>query len=349
MPKDSRNVPRNVKISIYAGAGILAAAVLLSGGYPSIDRSPPARSAGALDKVTIAVNMGFPGSCSIFAAMENGYFLGEGVLVDILPRSTGKGSLDATLRGEADLATAADVPIMFAIMDGDPISVVATLFKSDRTYGIASRKDRGITAPASLNGKRIGVTARSAGQFVLAASLNRHRLAASDVTMVNLAPEELPAALARGDVDAVVTWQPFLGASLAGLGDNAFFLSAEDVYDGEFNLAATRTYVMSHPRTVEKVLRAMVRGARFCKDSPQPSQAIVVKAIKVDAKLLKELWPSYRFDVSLDQSLLLALEDETRWAINGKLTPRTDAPNYLDHIYFDALVAVSPAAVTIIH
>ena len=30
---------------------------------------------------------------------------------------------------------------------------------------------------------------------------------------------------------------------------------------------------------------------------------------------LQELWPGYRFSVTLDQSLLLTLEDETRWAI----------------------------------
>jgi NitT/TauT family transport system substrate-binding protein len=97
------------------------------------------------------------------------------------------------------------------------------------------------------------------------------------------------------------------------------------------------------------VLSALARGARLCKDAPEAAREIVAKAMKTDATKLKELWPSYRFNVTLDQSLLLALEDETRWAIKNKLTGRTDIPNYLNYIYLDALLALTPAAVTVIH
>ena len=65
--------------------------------------------------------------------------------------------------------------------------------------------------------------------------------------------------------------------------------------------------------------------------------------------MMMELWPTFQFSVTLDQSLLLTLEDETRWAIKNKLTGRTNIPNYLYHIYLDALHAVTPEAVTIIH
>ncbi|UUZ64709.1 hypothetical protein LP414_22215 [Polaromonas sp. P1(28)-13] len=71
--------------------------------------------------------------------------------------------------------------------------------------------------------------------------------------------------------------------------------------------------------------------------------------MKLDVAELKALWPQYRFNVTLDQGLLLALEDESRWAIRNKLTDRTDMPNYLNHVYLDALKAVSPTAVTVIH
>ena len=103
------------------------------------------------------------------------------------------------------------------------------------------------------------------------------------------------------------------------------------------------------PETIKKVLRALIRAGRFCKDTPDASREIVAEAFKIDAAGLKELWPQYRFNVTLDQSLLLALEDESRWAIRNKLTSRTDMPNYLNYFYLDALQAVSPAAVTVIH
>ncbi|UUZ63731.1 hypothetical protein LP417_31400 [Polaromonas sp. P1-6] len=69
----------------------------------------------------------------------------------------------------------------------------------------------------------------------------------------------------------------------------------------------------------------------------------------LDATKLKASWPSYRFNMALDQGLILALEDEARWAIKNKLTSRTEMPNYLNYIYLDGLKAVMPSAVTIIH
>jgi NitT/TauT family transport system substrate-binding protein len=341
-------MPRNGKISIYALAGVLAAGMLLLAGYAWMTRSPPAHPAEQLDKVTVAVSLGSPGSCAVVVAVDKGYFTSEGVLLVIQPHSNGRAALDATLRGDADLATVADVPVMFAAMRGEPVSIVAAIFKSDNTYGIVGRKDAGIATPAGLKGKRVGVTVGSAAHFVLVALLNRQKLAASDVTIVDLAPGEMSEALAQAKIDAAATRQPMLAASLERLADNGFYFSAEGLHDGVFLLAAARKYLTDHPRTIEKVLRAVVRGGRFCKDAPDAAREIAARTANTDAAALKRLWPSFRFDVSLDQSLLLALEDESRWAIRSKLTDGADVPNYLNYLYPDALKAVSPAAVTII-
>ncbi len=53
--------------------------------------------------------------------------------------------------------------------------------------------------------------------------------------------------------------------------------------------------------------------------------------------------------MALDQGLILALEDETRWATSNGLSPPHPMPNFLDYLYLDALEAVAPAAVTVIH
>ena len=60
------------------------------------------------------------------------------------------------------------------------------------------------------------------------------------------------------------------------------------------------------------------------------------------------LWDVFTFEISLNQSLLVALEAEARWAIKYKLTESTEVPNYLDYIYIDALEELKPEAVTII-
>ena len=71
--------------------------------------------------------------------------------------------------------------------------------------------------------------------------------------------------------------------------------------------------------------------------------------LKVDTSKWKAQWPTYRFKMGLDQGLILALEDESRWAVDTSLVPARPMPNFLDYMYLDALVAVDPAAVTVIH
>ena len=39
----------------------------------------------------------------------------------------------------------------------------------------------------------------------------------------------------------------------------------------------------------------------------------------------------------LDQTILMSLEDEARWAMREGLTDKKEIPNYLDFIYVDAL------------
>jgi NitT/TauT family transport system substrate-binding protein len=335
--------------SIKLSAALLVAAALLAGGYAWFARTLPPRPAGQLEHLTIAVNAEYAGSCPLFVAHEKGYFADEGLLVAIQRHSSGKAALEAALQGQANLGTSADLPIMFAAMSGRPVTVVATIFSTEKDHGIVGRRDRGITAPASLKGKRIGVTLGTSGHFMLDAFLNRQKLSPGEVKAVNLKPEELAAALAQGDVDAVATWEPFLSTSLTQLGGNGTRLSGEDVYELVFNVAGTQEYVVRHPDAMKKLLRALVRSARFCGQVPDEAQEITARAMKTDAKKLKELWSSYKFNVILDQGLLLALEDQTRWAIKNRLTGKAEMPNYLNHVHLDALQSVTPAAVTVIH
>ena len=281
-------------------------------------------------------------------AQANGYFASEGIDPVIKFEANGKAALAEALQEQADLATTADIPVMYAAMSGRPVSVVAIMTTME-DHAIVGRADRGIVAPASLKGKRIGVSFGTTTQFFLDAFLNREKLSPSDVTVVDLPPVELASALARGNIDAAVLYQPFLNMSHAELGSAAIVFSGQAVYDVLWALAGNRDYVAAHRQTLEKVLRATIRGARFCKKMPDQAREALAKILKWDSATLKEIWSAYQFDVVLRQGLLLTLEDEARWAIRNKLTTETKVPNYLNNLGADALSTVAPSAVTVAH
>ena len=60
------------------------------------------------------------------------------------------------------------------------------------------------------------------------------------------------------------------------------------------------------------------------------------------------VWDEFNFRLVLDQSIIVSLEDEARWAIREELVDKEEVPNYLDFIYINALEDVKPEAVTII-
>ena len=329
--------------------GLLVLLALLAVGYAWKGGALRVQPVGPLEPLTIAANTHYPGTGLIFIAQAKGYFAAEGLHVTLQPYTTGKVALDAAMEGRAALATAADIPIMFAVAKGQPVSIVATIFMVERDPGIVGRKDRGILTLAHLNGKRIGVTLGTSGHFVLDAFLIRQKLSTDDVTLRDLQPEQLAGALANGEVDAVATWEPYLGMLRRQLGANGTTFYSEGIYELPFNIVGARNYVLSHPQTIEKLLRALVRAERFCKDEPGPARQIIAGVLDVGLETLEESWHTFRFNVGLHQNLIHTLEDETRWAIKNQLTTKTDIPNYLNYLYLEGLKAVKPESVTVIH
>jgi NitT/TauT family transport system substrate-binding protein len=48
---------------------------------------------------------------------------------------------------------------------------------------------------------------------------------------------------------------------------------------------------------------------------------------------LELVWPDHKFTLSLDQSLVLIMEDEGRWLIANNLTNATSVPDFQNYIY----------------
>ena len=309
----------------------------------------PAPPPGPVEVLRLAVNAEYVGSCPVLAARGQGYFGREGIDALLQPYSSGKASMEAVLQGKADLGTVSDIPVVLASLQNQSVVIIASIFEAERDHGIVGRLDRGVSSPASLKGKRIGVTLGTSGQFTLEAFLNRQKLLPAEVTLRNYAPDQLAGALARGEVDAAAGWEPFLTGMTHAIAGKAAIFYGEDVYAGLFNVAGAGDYVRAHPATMRKVLRALIAGARFCRDEPAAARALFARASASEAQRLQAAWHGYQFGVVLDQRLLLALEDEARWAIKNRLAGNGEMPNFLDAVYLDGLEAVAPSAVTVIH
>jgi len=188
------------------------------------------------EKITIAYTTASNGILTYIAFVKS-YFKEEGLDATPQPHAFGKMALNAVIEGKADLGTVADTPIMFAIMGGKKITILAVIQTSNRNEAIVARQDRGIVKPSDLKGKSIGVTLGTASDFFADVFLNAQGIDRKQVTIIDLKPEEMAGAFGTGRVDAVSTWNPGLIQLQRELGDKGRTFYGENLYTSTFCVA----------------------------------------------------------------------------------------------------------------
>ena len=334
--------------NVYLVSGILAVAVAAAL-YLWLHRGAPDGSPLQTEGLTLGVEASLL-PAAVWVAEKKGYFQEEGLDVSIQEFPSGKLSFQAMLEGKGpDISTVAPTPIVFSSFARQDFYIFATFVYADTDIKVIARSDRGIRIATDLRGKKVGTTAGTTGQFFLGAFLTAKKLSASEVEMVDIAPSELPTALQSGRVDAIVIWEPHAYKAQQLLGDKALRLDSSHVYRTTFNFTVMRDFARDNPRALRKFLRATDKATTFVRDHPEESQALVAERLNLDREVTAALWGDFVFGISLDQSLILTLEDEARWAIaNGLAGENVAVPNYLDYIHVDALEDVKPEAVTVI-
>ncbi len=312
--------------------------------------TPAADSAGSevRQKITVAFTMQ-PQSTLFHIALNKGYFSNQGLDVQPLIHSFGKAALQSVLEGKADFATVAETPIMFSVLKGDRIFVIANIGSSSVNVAILARTDAGIAQATDVKGKRIGFTPGTTSDFFLDSFLTAQGFTRSEIAPVPLKPDEMQDALRTRKVDAVATWNYSLTQIKRQLGAQAVVFYDRQIYTETFNIAAMQDFVRRNPQAVTRLLRALVQAEDFAARHPEEAQDIVTAAVKVDKALVKEVWDVFNYQVRLDQNLFIALEDETRWAMKNRLTDKTVMPNYLDFIHVESLKAIRPEAVKLLN
>ena len=324
---------------------MVALVAALTGCQKSSPEYDKQHRADALQKITVAYTYQ-PQSTLVHVAVAKGFFTQEGLEVQPLMQTYGKAALQSVLDEKADFATVAETPIMFSVLKGEKISVIANIEASSKNNAIVARKDAGISTTGDLKGKRIGFTAGTTSDFFLDSLLAANGLTRKEIQPVALKPEEMQDAILMNKVDAVCTWNYPLTLIQQQLGSGGVVFYDREIYTETFNIAAQQDFVRNNPKTVRRFLRALIKAEAFVAKNPGEAQSIMSSATKVDKKLIQDVWNDFNYHVVLDQSLLITLEDETRWAMKNKLTDQTVMPNYSSYIHWDSLQSVKPDAIT---
>lgn len=283
----------------------------------------------------------------MYIAEDQGFFTANGVEIIEKYYDTGAKSMEALLNGEVDIAGMSEVPFIIGVFDMQKVSIYANLDKLQYVY-LIGRKDRGIEAAADLRGKTIGLPKGTIAEFYLGRYLELNGLSMADITLVETVPPEAMDAITSGSLDGVVVWNPFAYQIRQQLGDNGVLLCLQSNQMAYALAVARSDWLAGHEDLIERSLRAVAQAEQYVIEHPAEAKAIVQKRMNYDNAFMESVWSENLFSLSLDQSLITAMEDEARWMIDNNLTTVKQVPNFLGYINEDALKAIKPESVTII-
>lgn len=300
-------------------------------------------SAGA-EPLTLAVSR-TPLSLPLYIAQHNGYFAEQGLEVKFNECLGGHRCLRQVLDGQADVATSGELPVVMNSFSTSDYAVIGTFTKSTDDIKLVTSARAGIKTTAQLVGKRVGATKGTASEFFLELYLLTAGQDPQSLTIVDVQPEEMVQALQTGKVDAISVWQPFGYQALKAMGTGASLLPSNNAYVQTFNLVVHRKLVGARDATLAKLLTAVERAERFIQEQPAEAKRLLMQRLALEQEFVDSMWPGLRYRLGLDQSLLVTMEGEARWARREGHAVGPLKPNFLQLVHSAPLHTVKPDAV----
>jgi ABC-type nitrate/sulfonate/bicarbonate transport system substrate-binding protein len=270
-------------------------------------KSGPAEMPRAGVRIAVPV---FQSSALVLLADELGYFREEGVDATFEYRATGKLCLDLVLQGKADLAVVYETPVMHAALEGNRLSILTELHRSESNTAVVSRRDRGIQRAADLVGKTVAAVPKTNADFLLRLFLRSNLIDPRAVMIKAMSAADAVSAVRTGNVDAAALWEPYLSQAIAVEPDNYSLLRSP--YYSEFSmLVGKRDAIHESQPAPYAVLRALKRAADFYAEDTVKAQRLVDNLLKKQGVFVSaQAWNQIDIHLGISATLLAMLTEE---------------------------------------
>lgn len=204
-------------------------------------------------------------------ASRKGWFAADGVVIQDLKlgMSAGIAAAEALVSGSADVAVMGDVPAIMALASGRDCVLVAAFGGGEKMHSIVVAAGSGITRPADLAGKRLGVQFGSSSHGAVQLYLKRHGIAPSRVKLMNIPQKDLVEALISGSIDALAASDPTPALAVArGRGARELACLSGLGNDYPLVIVATRDFAAAHPEAIRAVIAGTRRGVDWINRDP---------------------------------------------------------------------------------
>ncbi len=300
-------------------AALTAAALMLSacgggGGTPSSGTSGSASSSAAGEPTKIKLQLQWSAQAQFagyYAAVDQGYYKDAGLDVEIVEGGTDIVPQDVLSAGDVDYAISWVPKVLGSIEKGAKITDVAQIFERSATTQI-SMKDKNITEPAQLAGKKVGSWGYG-NEWELFAGMQKAGVNLGDITLIQQAFDMN--GFLDGDIDAAqaMTYNEYAQVLETKNPKTGQLFQPEDLNVIDWNKVGTamlqdaiwaNSEKLSDPAYQDQTTRfikASIKGWVYSRDNPEEAAKIVTAAgsqlgeshqLWMTNEINKLIWPS---------------------------------------------------------
>jgi len=259
-------------------------------------------TAAAADKLKIGHDS-WIGYAAAMVAREKGLFAKQGLKVQTVAFSGPGDTLPPLIAGHLDVAftTLQNLALMAGKTDQSLVAIYL-LDTSNGADAVVATKD--ISSPAGLKGRKVAVTFNEVNHMLLLAALDQAGLKPGDVQMVDMPADEGGAAFLAGNVDAAVTWEPWVTKAKSS-GGNTIFTSADTpnlILDA---VVVRRETLARNSKALAKLIQGIDAGFVYMTAKPDESRKILANWLKVSLEDVDGMLAGDKiYDIAANRALM---------------------------------------------
>jgi len=259
----------------------------------------------------------------VVLAQERGYWKEAGIDVKLIPFSSGREAFEALLGGKIDMAVMTEFPATIGVVRNQKFTIIADLSRYRAQRVIASGKKMSLSSLRELDGRRVGTTLGTNGEYLTSVLLKE---GGANAQVVNVSPPDQVAALVRGDIDASVMFPNFYAQAKKMLGADYREIVTSSYISHGLIVVSPET-LASRSADLTAFIKGLVRADGLIRAEPAAGQEAIVRALKgiMSADVLAELWKDYEYKLILNEDLVTLMQKEAAWIIERGMMVKAPA------------------------
>ncbi len=316
-------------LSVLGGGAALASGIGIPG---------RARAAVPLMPITLGEAKGAGQSAQFALGIREGIFKAHHLDATLKLFDSGAAMGPALVAGSLSIIATGDIPAIPIFSAGAPVKALCPLsdFSSDQAI-VVSKK---ISKATDLEGRKIALFKGSVASLLIEQYMRRNGGDISKVHLINMPPPQQLAALAAGEIDGYVSWEPFIwtgvkripGAHVLARGNEPHH------YIHVFDLLVVRDdYLKSHANEIRDLLASLATALEMLRNASPAQMAHIaediraVEKINLPTEVLVGMMKKRRYTMTIDKTFIAAQATNTKFLKGmGKIGKEIPVTSWLD-------------------